>query len=151
VCHEHYLINAVAHDLSLRARSLGIKTVLNLKASPLDISEPDLISLLTNITDNALEACAKLPEGQERFINFSITRRDPYLVIVCESSNPGGIVTDTDGEIRSSKNETGHGYGLKTIRRIAAVYDGMAEYSYDEKSFTITVALKDKQNEPVQK
>jgi hypothetical protein len=143
MCHEHYLINAVAHDLLLRSRAIGTKAELNLKASPLSISEPDLIGLLTNIADNALEACSRMPEGRERFINFSITRREPYLAVICENSSPGGTVTDTDGRICSSKNETGHGYGLKTIERIAAAYDGMAEYSHDENTFTVTVALKD--------
>jgi hypothetical protein len=143
VCHENYLINAVAHDLLLRAKSLGVETVLDLKASPLFISEPDLISLLTNITNNALEACAKLPEERERLIKLSIARREPYLVIVCENSNPGGTVSHGN-EILTSKTEAGHGYGLNTIKRIAASYGGMTEISYDETIFTITVALKDK-------
>jgi hypothetical protein len=148
--HENYLVNAVAHDVLLRSRMIGAKAELNLKASPLRISEPDLISLLTNITDNALEACAKMPEGRERFITFSITKRDPYLAIACENSNPGGIVTDTDGKILSSKSEIGHGYGLKTIARIAAAYKGMVEITHDENVFAVAVALKDMQKDPVQ-
>jgi sensor histidine kinase regulating citrate/malate metabolism len=144
VRHENYLVNAVAQDLLHRGHVIGARVELNLMASPLRISEPDLISLLANITDNALEACNKMPEGMERLIRLSVTRREPYLAIVCENSNPGGIVADAEGEgIRSSKSESGHGYGLKTIARIAAAYDGLAEFSHDENTFTITVALKD--------
>jgi len=145
--HENYLINAVAHDLSHRGQMIGAKVELNLKAAPRHISEPDLISLLTNIADNALEACVRMPQGIERLIRLSVTRREPYLAIVCENSYPGGIDTAKSSDrIRSSKSETGHGYGLKTIERIAAVYDGMSEFSYNENIFTITVALKDKNN-----
>jgi sensor histidine kinase regulating citrate/malate metabolism len=151
VCHENYLINAAAHDLLLRSSTIGAKAELNLKASVLYISEPDLISLLTNITDNALEALAKMPKRKERLIRLSITKREPYLVIVCENSNPGGIVTDANGAIRSNKGENGHGYGLKTIERIAAAYEGIAEFSHDEDMFTVTVALKDKKKEPAPK
>jgi len=142
--HENYIVNAVAHDVLHRGRIIAANVVLILKTSPLRISEPDLISLLANITDNALEACAKIPEGRERLILLTITRREPYLAVVCENSNPGGIVTDESGKFRSSKNETGHGFGLKAIERIAAVYDGMAEVTFNENRFTITVALKDK-------
>jgi len=146
--HSNYLINAIVHDLVHRAKTLNIKTELSLKASPLNISEPDLVGLFTNITDNALEACAKMPEGRERLINLSITRREPYLAIICENSYCGGLVTDADDEkgdrIISSKRKKGHGYGLQTIGRITSSYGGMMEISHDDDRFSITVALKDK-------
>jgi len=140
------------HDLLRRSETLGIKTSLNLKTSPHNISEPDLVSLLTNIIENAVEACSKLPEERERFIELSMTRREPYMAIVCKNSNPGGIITaaqidggeeDDNDKIYSSKDIKGHGYGLQTIERIAASYGGMTEISYDDEVFTITVALKD--------
>ena len=145
--HSNYLINAVVHDLIHRAKSLGVKVKLNLKASPVSISEPDIIGLLTNITDNALEACAKLPKEQEGFISLSVTRREPYFAVACENSNPGCITTGTANEegreILTSKAKSGHGYGIKIIERIAASYDGMVEVSYNDEVFTITAILKD--------
>ena len=145
--HGNYLINAIIYDMMKKAKALDIETELNLKASPLSISEPDLVSLLTNITDNALEACAKLPEGQKRFINLSITRREPYLAIVCENSNPGGLIIETDDEkgnkIISNKREKGHGHGLQTIERVTSSYEGIMEITYNDEMFTITIALKD--------
>jgi len=47
-------------------------------------------------------------------------------------------------KINTSKTKGNHGYGLKIIERIAAFYDGMTDVAYDENTFTITVALKDK-------
>jgi hypothetical protein len=143
VYHSNYHVNAVVHYLMHRAKSMGVKVNLNLKASPVSISEPDIISLLNNISDNALEACAKLEQGS--FINFSLTRREPYFVIVCENSNPGDIITDNtkEGRVLTSKTKDGHGYGLKIIERIAASYSGMTEISYNENTFSITVILKD--------
>jgi len=150
--HSNYLINAMMHDLLRRSEVLGIKTSFNLKASPNNISEPDLVSLLTNIIENAVEACIKLPEDRERYIELSMTRREPYLAIVCKNSNPGGIITgaqingsdeDESDKIYSSKDIKGHGYGLQKIERIAVSYGGMMEISYDDEMFTITVALKD--------
>jgi len=147
VYHRNYLINAIIHDLYKRANGLNIKVILNLSASPNTISEPDLVSLLTNIIDNALEACAKIKDENKRVINLSITRRDPYLAIICENSNPGVLVSDPDqtGEaaIITSKNRKGHGYGLHTVKRITSVYDGIMDINYNEDLFTITVALKD--------
>jgi len=150
--HSNYLINAMIHDLQRRSEVLRIKTTFSLKASPNSISDPDIVSLMTNIIENAVEACMKLPEERERYISLSITRREPYLAIVCENSNPGGIITGSQGidhdendsdRLLTSKNIKGHGDGLRTIERIAASYGGMMEISYDDDQFTITVALKD--------
>jgi len=142
--HENYLVNAAVHDMLCRAKESGIQVILDLKASPGNIAEPDLISLLTNIADNALEACAKLPQERKRFIHLTITRRNPYLTITCENSKSGEILK-INSEICSDKKEHGHGYGLKTIERIVNSYDGIMDIIYDEDTFTISLAVKDEQ------
>jgi sensor histidine kinase regulating citrate/malate metabolism len=144
VWHENHLINVLVHDLLRRAEAIGTKVTLNLRASPENISEPDLYSLLTNIKENALEACAKMPENRKRTINLSVTRREPYLVIICENSNPG--VIKEDGEIRTSKPENGHGFGLKIIERIVNANDGIMDIAHDGGTFILTAALKYKKN-----
>jgi sensor histidine kinase regulating citrate/malate metabolism len=143
--HENYLINVIAHDLLHRAKASDIKTELKLKAIPANIAELDLCSLLCNIVDNALEACAKMPKGQERLINLCITRREPYFVISCKNSNPGEITTEGNF-FATKKTQNGHGYGLKIIERIVNSYDGIMSIDYDEDSFIIKVALKDEKN-----
>ncbi|MCL2081502.1 MAG: GHKL domain-containing protein [Oscillospiraceae bacterium] len=140
VHHEHYIINALAGDLLRRAG--GIQTELHLNASPVNIAEPDLYSLLSNIIDNALEACAKLPENRERFIRLNISRREPYLIITCANSWDGVLQTE-EGVIKTTKRGQGHGYGLWTIRRIAESYNGLADTEYDSQFFTLTAALRD--------
>ncbi len=141
--HSHFLINAVAGRLLQRASERSVEVRLDLKAEPRHIADPDLYSLLSNLLENALEACAAVPEDRERFICLTIVRREPYLVITCENSRTGEIVCE-NGELRTTKRDEGHGYGLRIIRRIADAYDGLADMDYDETTFTVTVALKDK-------
>jgi uncharacterized protein Usg len=139
VYHENYLINAVTHTLLRKAETQQTKVTLQFSASPAHIAEPDIIALLTNITDNALEACAKLPPERERIIILTIKKREPYFVIVCENTNPGV----TNDKLKTTKIGTGHGYGLKIIERITASYEGMTDVICNEDTFTITVAVKD--------
>jgi len=149
VYHGNYLINAMMHDFVRQAKEKNIKFSLNLKASPKNIADPDLVSLLTNIIENSFEACEKLPPERERFINLSISRREPYLAITCENSNPGNIKTDseesTGGKLITSKKKRGHGYGLQTVERLTQTYNGLMDIIYDDEVFSITVALKDAQ------
>ena len=140
--HPHYIVNAMAGSLLRRAKEQNTEVKLNLKASPVNISEPDLYSLLSNLIDNALESCAKLPADSERFIHFGITQREPYICICMENSYSGEI-SCAEGVILSTKTEPGHGYGLWIIRRIAESYEGFIDTEYDATRFIVTVLIKE--------
>ncbi|MDR1702107.1 MAG: GHKL domain-containing protein [Sporomusaceae bacterium] len=143
VFHDNFLLNAVVGNFMKTADKNGIKVKLNLQANPEHIAEPDLYSLLMNILENALEACASLSAPGEKFINLTISRRDPYLIIACENSKAGEIVS-RDNNIQTQTPTGGHGYGLWTIGRIVDAYDGMMDIDYNENTFMITTAIKDK-------
>jgi len=144
VHHNNFLINAVVHNLLFMAKERNIAVHLNLNAEPIDISDPDLYSLLNNILDNALEACEAVAESRERFIRFSLSRQEPYFLITCTNSRKDAVLKSEDGGLETTKKETGHGYGMFIIERIADTYDGLVDTYYDEATFKIKVALKDK-------
>jgi sensor histidine kinase regulating citrate/malate metabolism len=139
---DEFKINNLVSDLLQKAGEYGITANVNLKAAPVRIANADLYSLLSNMLENAMEACAVMPKGRERFIHLTIIRREPYISICCKNSKSGEIVSE-DGVIQTSKSENGHGYGLLTVGRIVDTYDGIMDVDYDENTFTITVALKD--------
>lgn len=144
VYHSHFLINAMAGSLAQRAQAIGAQLELDLKAEPLHIAESDLYSLLSNMLDNALEACCAVPEGRVRLIRLTIARRESYLHFTCKNSKAGKPVSKA-GRLQTSKsNPAGHGYGLWTMERIAERYDGLMDMDYDDSMFTVTVAIKDK-------
>jgi signal transduction histidine kinase len=140
---EHFIINAVAGYLCQRAKEQGVNVTLKLNATPERIANNDLYSLMSNITNNALEACAAMPAEAERFIRLSVSIQEPYFYIVCENSKHGETVS-ADGKIQTSKKEAGHGYGLRTVERIVEAYDGMMEVRHNENTFIIKAMLKDK-------
>jgi sensor histidine kinase YesM len=142
VYHDNFLLNALVGGLLQRAGEQGVKVGLKLQAAPVSIAGHDFYSLMSNILDNALEACAKVPDGMERFIRLYVTRREPYLNIRCENSKAGEIESD-DGRIETSKTGSGHGYGLQTVARVVDAYDGLMNIDHSERIFTITAALKD--------
>ncbi|MCL2169366.1 MAG: GHKL domain-containing protein [Defluviitaleaceae bacterium] len=145
VHHNHFLINAVLHDLLYKAKERGIKVELKLNAEPAGISDPDLYSLLNNILDNAMEACDAMPPNHERFIRFAISRQEPYFVISCTNSRNGEVIQKPkENGLQTTKQEEGHGYGLLIIEKIAEAYDGLVDTGYDEGTFRIKVALIDR-------
>jgi signal transduction histidine kinase len=141
---EHFILNAIAGNLYQRAGELGVKVDLKLQAVPLHIADHDLYSLMSNITSNAVEACAAITAGGERFIRLTVTKEEPYFYISCENSSAGEI-TRSDGKIKTSKTDAGHGYGLRTVERIVEAYGGLLDIRYDENIFAIEAALIDRQ------
>lgn len=140
---EHFLINAIAGNICQKAGEYGIKTEADISAAPEHIAAPDLYGLLSNLMDNALEACMAVPEEKWRFIRLTVTKREPYLNIRLMNSKSGETVS-VDGKIQTTKAGEGHGYGLRTIERIVNAYDGMMNIEYDDKTFKVTLALKDR-------
>lgn len=144
VHHENFLINAVVGRLSQRANEMGVKLELNLKSCHVGITDPDLYCLLSNILENALEACETVPPGIERFIHLTVARKEPYLYITCMNSKYGKTIY-VDENFQSTKADFAkHGYGLRTVQSIVNRYNGILDTDYNETTFTITLALKDR-------
>ena len=123
-----------------KARHNGIEVQTQLIVPPsLPFSEDDLCALISNLMDNAVEACQ---ENGDNTIRLSIMPWRDYLSIVC--SNPtkltsiryagGGILT-TKADLRL------HGYGTRIISRIAERNNGMVDYSITEGWFVAKVLL----------
>ncbi len=82
-----------------------------------------LYFLISNIVDNAREACEKLDE-KDRCISLVI-RKDQDKTIIEESNYFAGQIKIVNNTLATSKSDKkNHGYGIKSIKRIAKSYDG---------------------------
>lgn len=102
----------------------------------LPMSDVELCSVLGNLLDNALEACAVLPE-EERFLRVYIGRlKDQFYLSV---QNSAGKVRRVKGIYFSTKQGSGadrqHGYGLFRIDRVAKKYGGFVNRQNEEGVF----------------
>ena len=82
----------------------------------------DWYSLLKNALDNAIEAVSLLPEGQERFISL-IARREGDMAVF-HMENPCGEVDFAEGLPQTHKDRDYHGFGMRSMERVAEKYDG---------------------------
>ena len=93
------------------------------------IEDKDMCALVFNMLDNAIDA-ARGSEHKKVDIKLMI-HNDSLIIEVINS-------TAQAPDFHSRKG-TGHGYGMKIIERIAAQYEGMVKYDYDEESHTVSV------------
>lgn len=124
------------------AESSGIKTDWKIELpEPLTVSELDMAALFGNIMENAIYACASLPEGQRYFSLTSEIRHGNSLYIVSTNSFNGKTQKDKDGNYRSTKHG-GQGTGLSSIAAAAGKYGGSAHFYNNGKEFCVDVVLK---------
>lgn len=102
------------------------------------ISEPDAVILLGNLLENAVEACARLNNGQAS-ITLNIESINDQLIITLDNTHDGKVVKT--GTIFSSSKGDRTGIGLTTIQNIAAKYNGIAKFEYDDKEFHSSILL----------
>lgn len=119
------IIDVVLNQKHQVAQENGIKMRVNVTdLSSVDIRTNDLVVLLSNLLDNAIEACLKLPRDGE--IVCSILKEDRLYISIRNTSNP---VTIVHGEIFTTKqNVTEHGYGLPAVKYILNQLE--AEYTF---------------------
>ena len=105
-----------------------------------NIRSVDLVAILGNLLDNALEA-VEGTEGNLRFINLTIRRINEMLIIKLENGcNATPAVAD--GDLKTSKTDkTLHGWGLQSVRTAAERYDGTIETEYSNHTFRAVVTL----------
>ena len=105
-----------------------------------NIRSVDLVAILGNLLDNALEA-VEGTEGNLRFINLTIRRINEMLIIKLENGCKAAPVI-AKGELKTTKQDTDlHGWGLKSVRTTAEHYDGTVETEYGGGRFCTVVTL----------
>ena len=114
------------------------------------VSDFDLGIILSNLCDNAIEACRKV-QKQERKIDISYKVDGPCVLLVVRNSYDGKeIIFGEDGLPVSSKcllsedspRGNNHGMGLKNVSVIAEAYYGKLQIDTEKKAFSTTVMLQ---------
>ncbi len=98
----------------------------------------DLISMISNILDNAVEAAK---QSQDKTINLSINRNGSFDILSCCNSCDQKP-TVSEGKLISTKRKPGiHGYGMKSIIKTAEKYGGEVEWNYNENEHSFCVRI----------
>jgi len=119
---------------------LNIKTALH---RTINVEAVDIVTILGNLLDNALDAVAK---ADEKRIDVAISYNKGVLIIQVDNTFDG-IVNylqckgDTKRNIITRKNGDNHGYGLKNIAKSVEKYNGHMEISHDRNVFTVEIML----------
>ncbi len=141
------MIDAVLNSKISLARSRRIQ--VDAKAivpKALPISEVDFSLILGNLMDNAMEACQKIEEEQQRFIRvyIDILKGQLYLYVMnAVQGRVKGRQTAAGGAVKyiSTKDSRSHGFGLMRIDKVVERYKGYIDRQDEENVFVTEIML----------
>lgn len=106
----------------------------------LSIKNSDLCRIITNLLDNAKEACEMSQNKDKCFIVLSSQISGDVVCITCENYYDSEIKSKNNRFVSSKENHKG--LGIEIIKEIAKSYDGSLECSYETNVFSANVTLK---------
>ena len=143
---EYYTANSLLNALLTvqlhRAKELDVFAELELDDLPeqLPIADGDLAAIVMNLLDNALDACAGIPEPAERWLYLAMGQEKDCLVLRCKNA--------VGEETAKTQRGISHGHGNLILRETAARYGGVMEWEQSDDSYVVTVTLPDRRMAP---
>lgn len=129
-----YIIN---HKLS-EAKEQGLEIKAEIENLSFDyMASVDFSALLNNILDNAIRGALS---SREKKLEVQIYRQKGMDIVTVKNSINESVL-DKNPELVSTKQEAGHGYGMKQIRSIVEKYDGMMDVYEKNALFIVSVML----------
>jgi len=122
----------------------NIKLEIRLLIPPnLNIEVADVVTILGNLLDNAIDAVAKV---EDKIIKLDIEYSKKSLFIQIENSFDGEVnyVKGRNGAekvITTRKEGSNHGYGIKSIRKALEKYNGYMDIDHNDDMFSVGVLL----------
>ena len=132
------VINSIINLELTKAKIKGIKIDVKVVVPPLlPFKDIDLVSLLTNIIDNAIENYYSEEKDQ---ITVRIMKHNDFIrFLVSNPINPEKVSVHSLTTTR--KVGRGHGYGTKIIKNIASAYNGYVDFSVEDNRFVCDAVL----------
>ena len=130
------IINSKLTDATKNGIDVSANITLPAK---LEINEDDIVVILGNLLDNAIEACQKVSTG--RYIKLRISYEEGCIILNIKNSFDK-IINKFDGEyITRTEDKSLHGLGIKSVRNAVEKYDGFLKFTSKGTEFDVDIIL----------
>lgn len=120
---NHSVVNVILNQKLRAAQEKGIVITMNVgDLSGLMMQEEDVVTLLVNLLDNAVEACGKLENN--KIIQFKMVIEDGQLILSVRNPVKETVVIHGKTVMSSKENKKEHGIGLTNIDSVIRKYAG---------------------------
>ena len=140
---NNVIVDAILNSKYRETLEKGIIFIFQLNdLSKINLSDEDIVVILSNLLSNAIEACEKYSGKKIIKLKF-IQEGDDIIISVKNTYN--GKIEIKDGEVQTSKlyESDEHGIGVKNIIDVIEKYQGSYVIQNDKEEFNFSILLPD--------
>lgn len=143
VCHSgNHTLDVIVDKYVTECNINGLNFEFDIKNNNLSMIEPyDMVTILGNLLDNALEAAKN---SAQKIVSFETDYRNNFSIIIVSNSCDTNPMSDGKTLPATTKgNKQLHGFGLKSVKNTVKKYNGDISFDYDEKEkvFVVTIMV----------
>lgn len=138
---ENIVLNSIVGMRLNQAKENAIKVRCHIHVPcRLEVNDVDLSILLSNMLENALEACMRMGDRKEAYIILEVRKNQKFLFIECENSVDVKEILE-EGQTTIKDDQKNHGFGLDAMRTVAEKYASIIQTVREPGSFTVRTNL----------
>lgn len=135
------VVNSIVGIRLNQAKKEGIAVQSHIHVpARLEVDDVDLNSLLSNMLENAIEACMRMEDRTGAYINLEIRKKQRFLFVECENSVDRKEALDA-ARTMEKDNPKEHGFGLKVMRAVAEKYASIIQIEREPGRFIVRTNL----------
>ena len=138
---NNVIVNAILNTKYQEADAKGIVFVFRVNdLSQIRIKDEDVVTILSNLLNNAIEACEKCDD--KKVIKLKFVNEDERIIIAVKNTFSHPICYE-NGEIKSSKISRAeeHGIGIKNIIKTIEKYNGSYIIEDNKNEFYFSIII----------
>ena len=137
---EHVVVNVMLNQKYQEASDKGIvMTMVSGDLSGLTISEEDIVTLLGNLLDNAIEACEKL--SGNKVIQFKMIIEEGQLVLSIRNPVKDAVKIKDNRIVTSKRDKSQHGIGLMNVDSVIRKNNGTSVLKCEDGWFSFAAMI----------
>ena len=142
---HHLILNALLKSKRHTCEQKGVELEAKVCIpATIQVSDLTLITIFSNLFDNAIEACEKITSNQlKKKINVTAYQKGSFVFIKMENTKQHKIIEKRQRLVTTKADKKRHGIGISSIERVIEPHEGTLKYDYTDTSFTVNILLSE--------
>ncbi len=137
---KNVYLNSILNVVYNKCRETGIDISVNINCDFRNIEGADLITIIGNLCDNAVEALSK--QTQEKILRLNLLKRGNYYILVVKNHIDSSVLSNNPKLNSDKHNLMYHGFGLDSVKRLVKKYNGDIQFTEEGDMFIVRLMLE---------
>ena len=137
---KNIYLNSILNVTYRKAKENSIDIKIKVDSDFSRIDGSDLITIIGNLTDNAIEALNK--QNRNKSMGLTLSKKGDYYVVIVKNCIKESVLKNNPELISNKNDKLFHGYGLKSVNNIVKKYNGCIKISEKDDNFLVSLMLE---------